>query len=37
MKVRASIKKMCKDCKIIKRKNTNRIICILAKHKQRQG
>ncbi|AHH45323.1 50S ribosomal protein L36 [Mesomycoplasma bovoculi] len=37
MKVRASIKRICKDCKVIKRKGANRVICILAKHKQRQG
>ncbi|ADE19824.1 MULTISPECIES: 50S ribosomal protein L36 [Mycoplasmatota] len=37
MKVRASVKKMCKDCKIIKRKGVIRVICILPKHKQRQG
>ncbi|QGZ97460.1 MULTISPECIES: 50S ribosomal protein L36 [Mycoplasmatota] len=37
MKVRASVKKMCKDCKIIKRKGVIRVICALPKHKQRQG
>lgn len=37
MKVRASVKKICKDCKIIKRKGTIRIICVQPKHKQRQG
>ncbi|EXU61240.1 50S ribosomal protein L36 [Mesomycoplasma ovipneumoniae] len=37
MKVRASIKKICKDCKIIKRRSVNRVICVLKKHKQRQG
>ncbi|MGX9340780.1 50S ribosomal protein L36 [Mycoplasma sp. 128] len=37
MKVRASIKRICKDCKVIKRNGTNRIICIIPKHKQRQG
>ncbi|APJ38426.1 MULTISPECIES: 50S ribosomal protein L36 [Mycoplasmopsis] len=37
MKVRASVKKMCKDCKIIKRKGVIRVICLLPKHKQRQG
>ncbi|ADQ08315.1 MULTISPECIES: 50S ribosomal protein L36 [Mycoplasmatota] len=38
MKVRASIKKICNDCKIIKRKSTNRVICKSSpKHKQRQG
>lgn len=37
MKVRASVKKICKNCKIIKRKNVIRVICIEPKHKQRQG
>lgn len=37
MKVRASVKKICKNCRIIKRKNIIRVICIEAKHKQRQG
>lgn len=37
MKVRASIKKICKDCKIIKRKGVIRVICVNPKHKQRQG
>ncbi|MDP3901145.1 MAG: 50S ribosomal protein L36 [bacterium] len=37
MKVRSSVKKICKDCKIVKRKGTMRIICTNPKHKQRQG
>jgi len=37
MKVRASVKKICDKCKIIKRKGVVRIICINPKHKQRQG
>lgn len=41
MKVRASVKKMCKDCKIIMRKKRVRVICLnpstRGKHKQRQG
>jgi large subunit ribosomal protein L36 len=37
MKVRASVKKMCDKCKIIKRKGVVRVICSNAKHKQRQG
>ncbi|MGD9201884.1 MAG: 50S ribosomal protein L36 [Chitinispirillia bacterium] len=38
MKVRASIKKMCNGCKIIKRRGIVRVICIKnPKHKQRQG
>lgn len=37
MKVRASIKKFCQKCLIIKRKGINRVICTIGKHKQRQG
>lgn len=37
MKVRASVKKMCDKCKIIKRKGVVRVLCVNAKHKQRQG
>jgi len=37
MNVRASVKKMCENCKIVKRKNVIRVICTNARHKQRQG
>ena len=37
MKVRASVKKMCRNCKIIKRKGVVRVICSDPRHKQRQG
>ncbi|NMC75234.1 MAG: 50S ribosomal protein L36 [Geobacteraceae bacterium] len=37
MKVRASVKKICDKCKIIRRKRTVRIICDIPKHSQRQG
>ncbi len=38
MKVRASVKKICSECRIIKRKGVIRVICPKdAKHKQRQG
>ena len=37
MKVRASIKKMCRNCKIIKRKGVVRVICSDPRRKQRQG
>ncbi|MBC8384376.1 MAG: 50S ribosomal protein L36 [Candidatus Cloacimonetes bacterium] len=38
MKVRASVTKICRDCKIIKRKGVIRVICSSnPKHKQRQG
>ena len=37
MKVRASVKKMCAKCKIVRRKGKILIICENPKHKQRQG
>ncbi|MEI7679814.1 MAG: 50S ribosomal protein L36 [Betaproteobacteria bacterium] len=37
MKVRASVKKVCRNCKIILRKGVVRIICKDPRHKQRQG
>lgn len=37
MKVRASVKKICKDCKTIRRKGRVMVICKIPKHKQRQG
>jgi len=38
MKVRASVKKICKGCQIVKRDNKVYVICKKnPKHKQRQG
>jgi large subunit ribosomal protein L36 len=37
MKVRASVKRLCERCKIIKRHGAVRVICENPKHKQRQG
>ncbi|MFZ3031563.1 MAG: 50S ribosomal protein L36 [Candidatus Moraniibacteriota bacterium] len=37
MKVRASVKKICDQCKIVKRKRILFVICTNPKHKQRQG
>jgi len=37
MKVRASIKKICNNCKVVKRQKTRIVICKNLKHKQRQG
>ncbi|HQJ15745.1 MAG TPA: 50S ribosomal protein L36 [Candidatus Omnitrophota bacterium] len=37
MKVKASIRKICDKCKIIKRRGVVRVICSTSKHKQRQG
>ena len=37
MKVKASVKKICRNCKIVRRKGVVRIICSNPKHKQKQG
>lgn len=37
MKVRASVKKICRNCKIVRRKGVVRVICTEKRHKQRQG
>jgi large subunit ribosomal protein L36 len=37
VKVRASIKPICKNCKIVKRSGVVRVICKDGRHKQRQG
>ncbi|MCV2525129.1 MAG: 50S ribosomal protein L36 [Candidatus Lightella neohaematopini] len=37
MKVRSSIKKICRYCRIIKRNGILRVVCSDLKHKQRQG
>ncbi len=38
MKVRASVKKMCSKCKVLRRKGRVFVICTAnPKHKQRQG
>ncbi len=37
MKVRASVKRICKNCKVVRRQGVVRIICINPRHKQRQG
>jgi large subunit ribosomal protein L36 len=37
MKVRASVKKICRNCKIVKRKGVIRVICVNPRHKQKQG
>jgi large subunit ribosomal protein L36 len=37
MKVQASVKKICRNCKIVKRGGVLRVICKEARHKQRQG
>lgn len=38
MKVQASVKKICGNCKVIRRKGVVRVICSAEpRHKQRQG
>ena len=37
MRVRASVKKICRNCKIIRRQGIVRVICSDRRHKQRQG
>jgi large subunit ribosomal protein L36 len=37
MKVRPSVKGICENCKVIRRKGVVRVICINPRHKQRQG
>lgn len=37
MKVSASVKPRCDNCKVIRRKGIVRVICTNPKHKQRQG
>jgi large subunit ribosomal protein L36 len=37
MKVRASVKAICVKCKVVRRNNVVRVICVVPKHKQRQG
>jgi len=37
MKVRASVKAICKKCKVIRRAKVVRVLCSNPRHKQRQG
>lgn len=37
MKVRSSVKKICRDCKVIRRNRRLMVVCKTPKHKQRQG
>jgi large subunit ribosomal protein L36 len=37
MKVRSSVKRICKDCKVVKRSGTVFVIWKNKRHKQRQG
>ena len=37
LKVRATVKRICDKCKVVRRRGEVRVICTNAKHKQRQG
>uniref|UniRef100_A0AB39U3A4 Large ribosomal subunit protein bL36c n=1 Tax=Hydnocarpus kurzii TaxID=3240908 RepID=A0AB39U3A4_9ROSI len=37
MKIRASARKICEKCRLIRRRGRIRVICSNPKHKQRQG
>ncbi len=37
MKVRASVRRICEKCKIVRRKGVVRVLCTNPRHKQRQG
>ena len=37
MKVKASVKRICEHCKIIRRHGVLRVICSNPRHKQKQG
>ncbi len=37
MRVQASVKKICRNCKLVRRKGVLRVICSDKRHKQRQG
>nr|YP_010414075.1 ribosomal protein L36 [Wenchengia alternifolia]YP_011010090.1 ribosomal protein L36 [Physostegia virginiana]QJS33533.1 ribosomal protein L36 [Wenchengia alternifolia]URQ21964.1 ribosomal protein L36 [Wenchengia alternifolia]URQ22052.1 ribosomal protein L36 [Wenchengia alternifolia]WRY31803.1 ribosomal protein L36 [Physostegia virginiana] len=37
MKIRASVRKICEKCRLIRRRGRIRVICSNPRHKQRQG
>ena len=37
MRVRASVKALCRHCKVVLRRGVVRVICTDPRHKQRQG
>ncbi|MCE9636128.1 MAG: 50S ribosomal protein L36 [Planctomycetes bacterium] len=37
MKVRTSVRRMCEQCRVIRRDGVLRVICKDKRHKQRQG
>nr|QYB18722.1 50S ribosomal protein L36 [Conocephalum conicum]QYB18809.1 50S ribosomal protein L36 [Conocephalum conicum] len=37
MKIRASVRKICEKCRLIRRRRRIMVVCSNPKHKQRQG
>ena len=37
MKVRASVKRICENCKVVRRRGVVFVVCSNPRHKQRQG
>nr|YP_009667685.1 ribosomal protein L36 [Cololejeunea lanciloba]QCW58461.1 ribosomal protein L36 [Cololejeunea lanciloba] len=37
MKIRASVRKICENCRLIRRRRQIMVVCSNPKHKQRQG
>nr|YP_010362485.1 ribosomal protein L36 [Euphorbia schlechtendalii]YP_010362523.1 ribosomal protein L36 [Euphorbia schlechtendalii]UNS16276.1 ribosomal protein L36 [Euphorbia schlechtendalii]UNS16314.1 ribosomal protein L36 [Euphorbia schlechtendalii] len=37
MKIRASVRKFCQKCRLIRRRGRIIVICLNPRHKQRQG
>nr|YP_010524798.1 ribosomal protein L36 [Isodon weisiensis]UXP82892.1 ribosomal protein L36 [Isodon weisiensis] len=37
MKIRASVRKICEKCRLIRRRGRIRVICANPRHKRRQG
>nr|YP_009694188.1 ribosomal protein L36 [Christensenia aesculifolia]QEI60363.1 ribosomal protein L36 [Christensenia aesculifolia]QNH93711.1 ribosomal protein L36 [Christensenia aesculifolia] len=37
MKIRASVRRICEKCRLIRRRRRILVICLNPKHKQRQG
>ncbi|MBC19161.1 MAG: 50S ribosomal protein L36 [Planctomycetaceae bacterium] len=37
MKVRASVKRICENCKVVRRRGVVFVVCKNPRHKQRQG
>ncbi|HEX6711363.1 MAG TPA: 50S ribosomal protein L36 [Rubrobacter sp.] len=37
MKIRASVKPICDNCEVVRRRGVLRVVCDNPRHKQRQG